>query len=99
MEILLQWLQDTINHSGAVDNLTTGLQEYNATVWAYAQAVAENVVKPISLAVLALFLMLEFANLYKKSHDNRKFSNQGCYFCDENRQQENDTCPNLFKKS
>jgi len=66
VEILLQWLQDTINHSGAVDNLTTGLQEYNATVWAYAQAVAENVVKPISLAVLALFLMLEFANLYKK---------------------------------
>lgn len=66
METLLNWLESVVNHSGAVQNLTTSLTDYNAMLWEYSQSVANNVVKPISLTVLAFFLLLEFGNLYKK---------------------------------
>lgn len=66
METLLQWLQDVVNHSAVGNNLTTSITEYNSTIWAYSEVVAKQVVKPISLAILAFFLLLEFANLYKK---------------------------------
>ncbi len=66
MDILLNWLESVVNNSGTAKDLTTSLTDYNAMLWEYSQSVANNVVKPISLTVLAFFLLLEFGNLYKK---------------------------------
>lgn len=66
METLLNWLESVINQSGTGQNLTTSLTDYNAMLWEYSQSIANHVVKPISSTILAFFLLLEFANLYKK---------------------------------
>lgn len=58
----MQAISDTVNAMGQNSGLLSSLTDWNSTLAGYAEGISSNVVMPVALTLLALFMVLELYN-------------------------------------
>ncbi len=70
---IIDWVQqilDSITNLGIDGSLSQGLQQYNSSIFQGVKIICSNITLPIGLAIMALFVALEFINITQRSNMN-----------------------------